>query len=347
MCGIVYAFNKSDKPASKRVLKRYTKQRNRGEDGFGFVAIDDERNVQSYQRFQNEKQVRKALEKVEARHVLFHHRYPTSTENVPEGAHPIMVKHKELKHTYYVVHNGVISNTKTLKPLHDELGYKYNTAIDTIYRTAKGTMYTGKSQFNDSETLAIELARTIEGLQPSVRATGTIAFIVLQANKAGTKVRSMYYGTNGGNPLTVTDDNYGVVIASEGGKPITANVVYKKDFATDQFAIADVPLISYYSPSAPYTSPYSWKPVANSYHAHNGDEYVADVEEDDYVPAEDNEIGLTELYDMLYEVEADIEIAKQANESVEREELEIEREGILLQITEIEEGAMYSKRIGF
>jgi predicted glutamine amidotransferase len=342
MCGIVYVWRKDATPAAKKVLKRYHKQRGRGTDGFGYVAVGDTHIVEEYERYMTEQDASKALLESQSKHILFHHRYPTSTVNVPETAHPIFVRNGELKHSYYVVHNGVINNARELKKKHTELGYSYNTEVTTQYQTAKKRTYYGATEFNDSESLAIELGRTIEGLQPEVTATGSIACIVFQANKAGTRIEAVYYGTNGSNPLTITEDDYSLCIASEGGTPIQARTMYRLDVTTRERSTVNVPF-----KLTPAKVPYPYQ--TNTYHYQNGDEYGYDddePEEDDYTPAEPDAWEIEDLYTELADVEADMSIAEQAHELEEFEELAIEREGILWQIKELEEFER-AKTIGF
>lgn len=343
MCGIVYAWRKDGKPANKRILKRYGRQSDRGQEGFGYVSLDESGNVLEYKRTQDEEAIREALGQSASQHVLFHHRFPTSTVNVSESAHPILVKNKELKHSYYVVHNGVITNSRALKLDHIEWGYKYTTELRSQYKTANGKIYNGDTSFNDSESLAIELARTIEGLQSEVRATGSIACIILQANKAGTKVEAMYYGTNGQNPLTVNEDATGIIIASEGGKPITPNVMWRLDFVTDELSTVDVHL------RAPVTHyPYG----SHAYTYYNGQNQATDVEgnemkEEDYEPVGAYGNSIQELSQALDDIEGDIQIAIEAGEDAEREELEIERESIMWQLQEMVDTEAQQARIGF
>lgn len=346
MCGIVYTWRKDGKPARKRIAKRYFKQRDRGEDGFGYVSLDETGIVLEHKRTQDEDEILEALTQSQSQHVLFHHRFPTSTANVPEAAHPILVKHQELKHSYYVVHNGVISNSRALKIEHDKLGYKYTTALQSQFKTASGKLYYGDMAFNDSESLAIELARTIEGLQPEVGTTGSAAVIILQANKAGTKVKAIYYGTNGLNPLTLTDDDTGLTIASEGGTPLQAHIMFRLDVKTKALTVVNVP----FKKPAPVTTTY-YPYGTHSYQFTKGDfkddeRVYPDAEEDDYVPEPYGET-LEELNQALEAVEADMQIATQAGESEELEDLEIEREGIMWQIQQLAEADAPQSRIGF
>lgn len=209
MCGIVYFHNYMAEGAIKPILKRYEEQKSRGKEGFGAITFSLDTGVMShYVRRADEADMKKLMEDIGAEKdvrnnaCLFHHRFPTSTPNLAECAHPIHVKHAELEFEYYVVHNGVISNEDELKPIHNALGYEYTTEIvkrETIETKFQTYTYDEEMQFNDSESLAIELARHIEGKSKSVDAKGTMAFIVLQT-KDGV-VKKLYYGRNFGNPL--------------------------------------------------------------------------------------------------------------------------------------------------
>jgi predicted glutamine amidotransferase len=348
MCGIVYAFRKDGKPARKRIMKRYTKQKARGSDGYGYVALNKEHGLAEYHRSMEESEVREAITKQTAAHILFHHRYPTSTNNLPEAAHPIEVRHKELEHTYYVVHNGVIRNPDELKEEHEALGYEYSTVISTEYVAKNGQRYYGAEEYNDSEALAIELARTIEGLQPKVRAEGTIATMVLQMDKAGTQALALYFGTNGGNPLTVTEDETALVIASEGGKAIPGNIMYRTDFVTHETETVNVPLVSYEPPKLVNYAQYSGynygKQGAIDFDDETGEADGVYATETGYDPELDDAdpwgYTLDELEEHALDTRGDIEIARAAGEVDERIGLEIELQGIEEQIAE------HRKRLG-
>jgi predicted glutamine amidotransferase len=316
MCGIVYVRRADGKPAKKTVLKRYSKQEDRGTEGFGYVSIEGGR-VSEHKRYQSEAGVRKGLAECNASEILFHHRFPTSTINVPDAAHPILVEHKELKHSYYVVHNGVISNPDELRVQHVKQGYKYTTDILTQYKTARGKLYNGEVQYNDSEALAIELARTLEGLQEAVRARGSIAYIVMQVERASKKLEAVYYGTNGGNPLTISTGG-ALVIASEGGIRIPDNVCHRLDNEGTATVPLEMPV--YYTATT----------YAAGYH------YAYDKDEEEYIPKSigetlsgyDDENDLRELSLQREELLQSIAIAKQCGETDEQLELEIELEAI-------------------
>lgn len=223
MCGIVYVKRLDRAVAAKQVAKRYSKQQHRGSEGFGYIGVKTNGTISPLQHTQFEHEIRQKLNASSLTEILFHHRYPTSTPNVPESAHPLFIGNKELAYNYYVVHNGIISNDEDLKEVHEGLGYSYLTEIKTQYRTKKGHVYISDIVFNDSEAFAIELARTIEGLQPECMAKGAIAYIAYQVDKRSGEVMGVYFGTNGGNALTLEFTKESIIIASEGGKDIVDN----------------------------------------------------------------------------------------------------------------------------
>lgn len=325
MCGIAYVMRLDGKPAQKQLLKIYTKQKDRGSEGFGYITIDKAQKMKGFKRFQHEKEMREHLSKSASEHILFHHRFPTSAINVPETAHPILVSHKELKYDYYVTHNGVLSNDAALRRDHEKLGYPYTTEISAEYRTKKGKVFYGKISWNDSEALAIELARNIEGLQELTRAKGTIAYIVLQVGKANKKVENVFFGTNGGNPLTLTQSPQGVVIASEGGRAVIDDVCFKLDPKAQTLEpYARVQMESYYARPVGYIqSPYSYGGYdggydgASDYNPKGTSGNVSEIE---------NEIEA--LSQQIADCKADIELSVSDGDTDAEQELAIELYGL-------------------
>ena len=212
MCGIVYVHRKDKQPAARSVWKRYNRQKQRGSEGFGYVAMEKNKIV-AIERACTEKEIYEKLKKETATCILFHHRLPTSVPNIVEGTHPIVIEHGELKHTYYVMHNGVIRNDDELKPIHEKAGYKYKTSAEKVWRTAT-TNYSMGEYWNDSEALAFELAMYIEGKSETVATEGAVAIILIQAQNKN--VKGIYYGRNIGNPLTITSNETVLAICSQG-----------------------------------------------------------------------------------------------------------------------------------
>lgn len=242
MCGIAFIMRKDGRPAIKQLIKTYEKQKTRGQLGFGYVASTNG-EIESVDRSSEEKEIYKSLKGLTSEMVMFHHRMPTSTPNFAEGAHPIYVSNPRLKYDYYVVHNGVIRNDDYLKGQHEKLGYKYTTEMtmeksekwvtrDRVYETPKSK---DETKFNDSESLAIELAEGIEKDSEKIEAYGSIAFIAYQTTKDDgdnvIKIENIYYGRNT-NPLKIEDNNNFLKLSSEGnGEEIESHILYKFNLA--------------------------------------------------------------------------------------------------------------------
>lgn len=222
MCGIIASFNKNDK-VNHFILDQYQRQISRGTNGFGAVFINDDMSFS----------VKRAVEPIkalidvnltESKMIIFHHRIPTSTENKLEQTHPLSVKNKDLEYDYLVIHNGVIRNDNELKALHEELGFKYKTEEKGAYIDAK---------FNDSEALAIEVARYIDGKSKEISISGSAAFVCLKIDKKTKKVTDAYYGTNGGSPLNAHTAPGNVMISSEGpGAKVEKEMLFKVSLKT-------------------------------------------------------------------------------------------------------------------
>lgn len=214
MCGIVYIKRKDNKPAYKSVLKRYRAQASRGQQGFGYVAVKDNKVV-SYHRAPTEAEIIKLLEKEDASEILFHHRFPTSTPNIEESAHPIVVDNpKVLKHGYIFVHNGVITNTEELYDKHVEQGFKYNTEIQKGFVTAKGERFFDEFDWNDSESIAIETALALDGVKGDIDTRGAAAVIGFKLDREGNILERIFYRNK--NPLKYSSDATMTTLTSEG-----------------------------------------------------------------------------------------------------------------------------------
>lgn len=215
MCGIVYIKRKDGRPAYKSVLKRYRKQSGRGQEGFGYVAIKDDKVV-SYKRTTTEKEIVDLMVKEDAPEILFHHRFPTSTPNLEESAHPILVENQKLTHQYFVAHNGVIRNHDDLHKEHVAMGLKYTTEIISGFLSiSTGKYYRGNIiKYNDSESLAIEIALALDGQKNKISTEGSAAVIGIQT--IGDKVTNRFFFRNSGNPLSYQEDATMVSISSLG-----------------------------------------------------------------------------------------------------------------------------------
>lgn len=237
MCGIIAGFSKKGKRISKSIMKRYEAQKHRGSQGFGYVAFYKDGNGGriSVGRSVDEKGIRTQIMNENSSMIMFHHRLPTSTPNVEEATHPIFVSHAELDFDYFVVHNGVIRNSDELRKRHEALGYVYNTVVETEVVTkytakSNGAKYyldgTKTEKFNDSESLAIEVARAIDGMSSRIDTVGTVATIAWKVNKETGKLISISYGHNSGNPMTISDNNDHFFLSSLGGTDLPEDILY-------------------------------------------------------------------------------------------------------------------------
>lgn len=176
------------------------------------------------------------LRRNKATEVLFHHRFPTSTDNVRNACHPFSTK--GLKKNYVLVHNGVIFNADDVKKKHDEMGLKY-VSDDGVW-------------FNDSEALAYDVALYLEGKQDRLECSGSIAFICVEMDKRG-KPKYLYFGRNNGNPLMMKHTPYSLTLSSEGvGIPIDIHTLYKMSYKTGKLAKTPLTIPSGYHNASGY-----------------------------------------------------------------------------------------------
>lgn len=222
--------------------------------------------------------------------ILFHHRFPTSTANVRNACHPFSTK-DYFENNYVLVHNGVLHNEDKLKKEHEELGIKYVSEQEN-------------GQFNDSEALAYDVARYLEGQVEKLTASGSIAFICVKNDKKGNPV-ALYFGRNTGNPLKMKLTDYSITLSSEGeGDMVKANTLYKLDYSTYKLTeqYLDIPEWGSYMGygygynNSGYTGNYN-RPT-NAYAQPSWDE---DDDYDDYYDAEVTRL----IDDLLYEGDAD------------------------------------------
>lgn len=230
MCGLIAQLKKKDDgvPTHDTIKGMLASQINRGKEGFGYIAFDKE--VFSYVRRETRSEIERILDMNTKRSIIFHHRIPTSTPNLADCTHPIKVSNDELDYDLYLIHNGMISNDTILKKEHEELGYEYNTFVENTIKTKN--FCDTKSKFNDSESLAIDVARYIEGKQDKMKARGSIAFIAAQTDKETGEVLRVYFGRNS-SPITMKLTPNSLILRSEGEKDmVDAHVLHCLDMKT-------------------------------------------------------------------------------------------------------------------
>jgi len=225
MCGLILALSKNNKPAGQYAFELYKKQETRGRDGFGYLAIKDGQIV-SVERSKTEEEIRPKLMKEVAELIILHHRFPTSTDNTIGTTHPMFVSNDELEYDYYFSHNGVITNASVLKEQHNKLGYDYLTehkvmeVAEYMYGQDPEYLSEPKIKFNDSESLAIELARNIEGLNKTIDTMGSAAFIGVSVYKGTNEVHRVYFGKNMGRELNYFKNKKWFCVTSTTGEDL-------------------------------------------------------------------------------------------------------------------------------
>lgn len=228
MCGIIYARAKNDiQPINKVVLKQFKNQRSRGIEGFGLYDFDFKHIIKE----PKERKILKWIKKHPSSEMMFHHRMPTSTDNVKNACHPFSTKDYFGETEYIIIHNGVISNYKDLAKGHIETyGIEYaSVQLD--------------GRFNDSETLLWDVALYMEGRQKELKSRGSCAFILLEKHKSAPEENKLHWFHNSGHStLYKRDNSKAFILSSEGGpgaQPVEINQLntyaYKTEEITSQY----------------------------------------------------------------------------------------------------------------
>ncbi len=245
MCGLVFIRKTDGSKAQKAVWKRYLSQKDRGMRGYGYAAIKNGRIV-NMGRELYEADIEKLIKKEDADEILFHHRTPTSTENMIEATHPIDVQNESLEFDYCLAHNGIIHNADELKLEHEKLGFEYTTNI--VYKTVTRLGQYKTSEFNDSESLAIEVALVLDGKKEKIETRGSAAFICLKIEKGTGVVKNVFFGRNLGNPLMYYSDKNFISITSQGsGALVKEDMLYKLDPDTSLLVQKPLKIGNHYS----------------------------------------------------------------------------------------------------
>lgn len=202
------------------MFDQFASQRSRGSEGFGLFDGQETHLI----RTASEDKILKWLSKYNSNLILFHHRFPTSTINVAQAAHPMTTAKYFGDKQYIMVHNGVIKNADKLFVKHQELGIEYRTLLRDL-------------TFNDSESLLWELALTLEGKQKDMAAIGNMAFVLLELDKH--KLVKMHFGRNS-RPLKLYRDKETFEISSEGrGESIPWDVLYTYNYQLNRLTHKD------------------------------------------------------------------------------------------------------------
>lgn len=238
MCGIIGTFGGNP---IEDGWKLYLNQKSRGAEGFGFVALKGGKVV-AFERATHEKSIKVMLDIVKEKQpdaLLFHHRYPTSTINVPEAAHPLPISKKGWKHRYYILHNGIVNGGSESEA--EREGYRFKSRVSEIktYQTRKN-IYTQvvDSEVNDSEILGYYVASYLEGERKDIPLKGSIAALVLREHKKSGRC-TLYAMRNSGNPLLVKRGQgvHTLSVSSESaqGAPLDTDIIHELDWNTLTF----------------------------------------------------------------------------------------------------------------
>lgn len=228
MCGLISYFNfpiknkKTKKitqpePVNEEIINQLEDQISRGREGFGILMIDKKNEIE----LKRATEISKALLDLymtKSPMIIMHHRNPTSSDNRISQTHPILVSNGSLKHDYYIIHNGIISNADDLREKHEKLGFIYNTVRTGEFK---------REEYNDSESLAIEMTMYIEKQTKEISIEGSAAFIIVQVEKETKKAINIFFGRKD-NPLKLSGRQGEVRLSSEGkGESILEKTLYK------------------------------------------------------------------------------------------------------------------------
>jgi len=216
MCGIIATFHYGNNKTTVNefALEMLENQISRGEEGFGAIFIDNKGKFIT-KRATEQMKLLVDMNLTPSQNIILHHRMPSSSANKISQTHPIVVENGSLKYGYLVIHNGIIYNATELKEQHEKEGFIYTTDDQPDKR------------FNDSESLAIAVAKFIEKQTDKVEAKGSCAFIALQYDKKTQTAIQVFYGRNNRNPLKLAKSRDYLYLSSEGkGEEVKADTLY-------------------------------------------------------------------------------------------------------------------------
>jgi len=234
MCGLIGVFQNSlsNKSASEIGLGLFENQHKRGQEGFGIVHIDKNNSFKISRATEQIKFIVDLYYYAEkTRHLLVHHRNPTSTPNLINQTHPIFVSNQQFQRDYLIIHNGIVVNCDELKKEHIKEGFLYTTNM--WGREDEKEAF--KIKFNDSESFAIEIAKKLDNKDRKHDFILPInyAFIAAEINKETQTIERISYGRSGSNPLYASKGPISTIISSEGpGHYVKEDILHT--FALDE-----------------------------------------------------------------------------------------------------------------
>lgn len=238
MCGIIGAIHFKDKaatPVNEFIINQFEDQHSRGTQGFGAVFVSPDGTYEVKRSCEPAKAIIDLYTKA-APIIMFHHRMPTSTKNKLSQTHPIVVDNGSLQYKYLVIHNGICSNSHEMKLEHEKLGFVYTTDVPV----EQGSVYS-RQNFNDSESIAIEIARFAEKQTEEIKAEGYAAIMALQIDKKKDKVVNILFCRTLTAALKMSLDKGQILISSEGpGTEIDDEKLYTWNLATHKLGKKEI-----------------------------------------------------------------------------------------------------------
>ncbi len=236
MCGLVYGVSFKNKPINRQIAEQYESQKTRGRQGFG--VFDGTHN--NLIRKTKEEDILKWLSRYKSTDILFHHRLPTSTDNVKNACHPFSTQ-EFFETNYVLIHNGSVRNAAELRKVHEKAGIQYYSIQ-------------ADARFNDSEALTWDVARYLEGEQEALESYGGIAFICI-AIKDGKK--KVHFARNT-SPLFMQVSRKRLFLASTQGiarDEVKSHTLYTFDFETKKLTQKPLYIKSYVGDLPPVPTP--------------------------------------------------------------------------------------------
>jgi hypothetical protein len=185
------------------------------------------------------------------------------------------------------MHNGMSYNHNDLLKEHSELGLDYSTYENL------GNF----DQFNDSESLGVEIVRFIEGKTKKIESYGPAAIFLVQVDKQTQKVKQIFFSRNDRNPMKMFKNNGQLFLSSEGkGTDVAPDNLYSFDPLSEKMPLTKVKMVMPPAmPSAEYK--FDWKkevvkdeePVIVKQYSYNDDDVDFDQPRDIDNPLNDVE----------------------------------------------------------
>lgn len=242
MCGLIAAFETAQNKkkagiVNEFIVNQFEDQSTRGTRGFGIIRIDNKRKIEIDRACETTKFLVDLYLKPSSM-IIAHHRTPTSTDNMMDQTHPMFISNDLLDYDYLIVHNGMVTNDKELRLKHLELGFKYKTEYTEV-------AYTKEEQvWNDSESIAIELALFIEKRTSAIGLDNYAALIALQIDKKTQKAKEVFFGRNGlASALNMLKTENSLKLSSVGpGEEIKVNTLFSFDIKDPTMTLKEIPL---------------------------------------------------------------------------------------------------------